>query len=74
MRCPRPTPQQLCPLPPWVGQWRHQHMALRLPKYPIKASGAGFALGAVGYPVLGTIQRPVENQRDRMGVGLMAKT
>ena len=74
MRYRHPTPQRLCPLPPWVGQWRHQHMALRLPKYPSKASGAGFALDAVGYLVLGTVQRPLKNQRDGKGVGLMAKT
>jgi hypothetical protein len=49
-------------------------MALRLPKYPSKASGAGFALEVVGSPVLGAIQIPLENQRDRKGVGLIAKT
>jgi hypothetical protein len=74
MRYRRPTTQRLCPLPPWVGQWRHQHMALRLPMYPSKASGAGFALDADGSPVLGAIQRPLTNQRERKGVGLMAKT
>jgi hypothetical protein len=49
-------------------------MALRLPKYPRKASGAGFALNAVGSPVLGAVQRSLKNQRDEKGVGLMAKT
>jgi hypothetical protein len=49
-------------------------MALRLPKYPSKESGAGFVLDAVGSPVLGTAQRHLKNQRDREGVGLMAKT
>jgi hypothetical protein len=49
-------------------------MALRLPKYPSKASGARFALDAVGSPVLGAIQIPLKNQRDRKGVGLMVKT
>jgi hypothetical protein len=71
---PYDTPQQICPLPPRIGQQHHQHMALRLPKYPSKASGAGFALDAVGSPVLGAIQRPLKNQRDGKGVGLMAKT
>ncbi len=74
MRCPRSTPKWFCPLPPWVGQWRHQNMALRLPKYPRKASGVGFACNAVGYPIPGTIQRPLKNQRDGKGVALMAKT
>jgi hypothetical protein len=74
MRYCHPTPQRLCPLPPWIGQWCHQHMALRLPKFPSKASGAGFALNAVGSPFLGAIQIPLENQRDGKGVGLMAKT
>ena len=49
-------------------------MALRLPKYPSKASGAGFVLNLVGFPVLGAIQIPLKNQRDGKGVGLMAKT
>jgi hypothetical protein len=49
-------------------------MALRLPKYPSKASGAGFVLDVVGSPVLGAIQIPLKNQRDGKGVGLMAKT
>jgi hypothetical protein len=49
-------------------------LALRLPKYPSKASGAGFALDTVGSPVLGAIKRPLENQRDKKGVGLMART
>jgi hypothetical protein len=49
-------------------------MTLRLPKYPSKASGAGLVLNAVGSPVLGAIQIPLENQRDGKGVGLMAKT
>jgi hypothetical protein len=48
-------------------------MMLRLPKYPSKASGAGFALDVVGSPVLGAVQIPLENQIDRKGVGLMAK-
>ncbi len=34
---------------------------LRLPKYPPKATSAGFALNAVGLPVWGAIQRPIEN-------------
>ncbi len=74
MRCRRPTRQLFCPLPPWVGQWCHQHMALRLPKYPSMVSGAGFALDVVGSPILGAIQRPPKNQRDRKEVGLMATT
>jgi hypothetical protein len=49
-------------------------MALRLPKYPSKASGAGFALDAVGSPILGAIKIPLKNQRDRKGISLMAKT
>ena len=49
-------------------------MVLRLPKYPHKASGAGFALDTVGSPVWGTVLRPIENQRGGKGVGLMAKT
>ncbi len=61
---PYNTPQRFCPLRPWIGQQCHQHMALRLTKYPSKASGAGFALDAVGSPVLGAIQRPLKNQRD----------
>jgi hypothetical protein len=74
MRFRRPTPQWLCTLPPWVGQWRHQHMAMRLPKYPSNVSSAGFALNVVDSPVLGAVQVPLENQRDRKGVGLIAKT
>jgi hypothetical protein len=49
-------------------------MALRLPKYPSKVSSAGFALDTIGSLVLGTIQIPLENQRDGKGVGFMAKT
>jgi hypothetical protein len=49
-------------------------MALRPPKCPSKASGTGFALNAVGSPVLGAVQIPLKNQRDKKGVGLMAKT
>jgi hypothetical protein len=49
-------------------------MVLRLLKYPSKASGAGFALNAVGSPDLDTIQIPLKNQRDRNRVGLMVKT
>jgi hypothetical protein len=49
-------------------------MVLRLPKYTSKASSAGFALDVVDSPVLGAIQRPLENERDGKGVGLMAKT
>ena len=74
MKYHHPTPQRFCPLPPWVGQWCRQHMSLRLPKYPSKASGAGFALDAVGSPVLGAVQIPLKNQRDGKGFGLMAKT
>jgi hypothetical protein len=43
-------------------------MALRLPKYPSKASGIRFVLNAVGSPVLDDVQRPLENQRDGKGV------
>ncbi len=48
-------------------------MALRLPKYPSKASSAGFALDPVVPPVLGAVERPLKNQRDVKAVGLMAK-
>jgi hypothetical protein len=46
-------------------------MVLRLPNYPSKASGAGYALDVVGSPVLGATQIPLRNQRDGKGVGLM---
>jgi hypothetical protein len=49
-------------------------MALRLPKYPSKVSGARFVLDAVGSSVLGAVQIPLEIQRDGKGVGLVAKT
>jgi hypothetical protein len=49
-------------------------MALRLPKYPSKASGTGFVLNVVGSPVLGAVQIPLKNQRDEKGVDFMAKT
>ena len=45
-------------------------MMLRLPKYPSKASGAGFVLDAVGSPVLDTVQIPLKNQRDRRDLAL----
>jgi hypothetical protein len=48
-------------------------MALRLPKYPSKVSGTGFALDAVGSPVLGAVQIPLKI-RDRKAVGIMVKT
>ena len=48
-------------------------MVLCIPKYPSKATVAGFALDAVGSPVFGTVQRPIKNQRDGKGVGFMAK-
>ncbi len=62
------------PLAPWVGQQHHQLMALPLPIGLRNVHIIGLGGAAVGSPVWGAIQRPIENERDRRGVGLMAKT
>jgi len=48
------------PLPPWVGQRRHQIMAPPLPMVPCKARTIGLGGAAVGSPVWGAKMQPIE--------------
>ncbi len=59
-----PTLQRLRPLSPWVGQWRPQILAPRLPMGPQQAPGGGFAIPVAGSLAWGTDTRPVKNYRE----------
>jgi hypothetical protein len=62
-----PTLQQLCPLSPWVGQWRPQILAPRLPMGPQQAPGGGFTIAVAGSLAWGTKTQPIKiRERDRV--------
>jgi hypothetical protein len=64
-----PTSQQLCPLSPWVGQWRPQILAPRLPMVPLQVPGTRFAHGMAGSLVWDKLLSHIEKYIDRGGVG-----
>jgi hypothetical protein len=61
---PYPQPQRLCPLPPWVDQRCHQHMAPSLTMVPCKALAVRFGGAMVGLFALVAICHHIQKLRD----------
>ena len=69
MSCCQPS-SGFGPLPPWVGQQRHQIMAPPLPMGPSMTPAIGCALAAPPFLVWGIETQPIEKQRGGWGLGL----